>query len=137
MYSHILVPVADDETPERTDAALTAARLLMSAEARLSLLHVTEPIPGYVASYLPEGALDHARQETQAMLEAVADRAGMRAETAIVSGHGGRAIVDHAERTGVDCIVISSHRPGFQDVFFGSTAAHVVRHAPCSVHVLR
>jgi nucleotide-binding universal stress UspA family protein len=33
--------------------------------------------------------------------------------------------------------VIASHRPGMADLLIGSTAAQVVRHAPCAVHVLR
>ena len=39
--------------------------------------------------------------------------------------------------TDTDCVVIASHRPGLQDYLLGSTAARVVRHAACSVHVLR
>ncbi|WP_170501927.1 universal stress protein, partial [Ruegeria atlantica] len=38
---------------------------------------------------------------------------------------------------GIDCIVLASHKPGMKDFFLGSTAALVVRHARCSVHVLR
>jgi universal stress protein F len=33
--------------------------------------------------------------------------------------------------------VIASHRPGIQDYFLGSTASRVVRHANCTVHVMR
>ena len=38
---------------------------------------------------------------------------------------------------GVDLIIVASHRPGLQDYFLGSTAAKVVRHAKCSVLVIR
>ena len=40
-------------------------------------------------------------------------------------------------RAKADCIVIGSHKPGLIDYLLGSTAARVVRHAPCAVHVLR
>ncbi|WP_371932559.1 universal stress protein [Pararhizobium sp. IMCC21322] len=46
-------------------------------------------------------------------------------------------MVEYAESNGVDCIIIASHRPGLQDYFLGSTAARVVRHAHCAVHVIR
>ncbi len=46
--------------------------------------------------------------------------------------HGVSAVA-HA----VDCIVIGSHKPGLSDYLLGSTAARVVRHAPCAVHVYR
>ncbi|MDN3719952.1 universal stress protein [Roseibium salinum] len=32
---------------------------------------------------------------------------------------------------------MTSHKPGFSTYFMGSNAAHIVRHAPCSVMVLR
>jgi nucleotide-binding universal stress UspA family protein len=42
-----------------------------------------------------------------------------------------------AEEKGADLIIIASHRPGLKDYFLGSTAAKVVRHAKCSVLVIR
>lgn len=137
MYDHILIPVADDEDRGRTDAALEIARALGAPDARLTILHVMERIPAFIESQIPEAALEKGRRETDAMLKAVAERAPAGAKVEVVAGHAGRAILDYAERWGVDCIVIGSHRPGVQDVFFGSTAAHVVRHARCAVHVSR
>jgi len=58
-------------------------------------------------------------------------------EPVTLVGHAGRTIVDYATETGIDCIVIGSHKPGLNDYFLGSTSARVVRHAPCAVHVLR
>jgi universal stress protein F len=55
----------------------------------------------------------------------------------LTSGHAGRAIVDYASENNIDCIVMTSHKPGVEDLFLGSTAARVVRHAKCSVHVIR
>ena len=42
-----------------------------------------------------------------------------------------------AKEKNADMIIIASHRPGLQDYFLGSTAAKVVRHATCSVLVVR
>ncbi|RMD50251.1 MAG: universal stress protein [Alphaproteobacteria bacterium] len=46
-------------------------------------------------------------------------------------------ILRAARTLGVDLIVIAAHRPGLADYLLGSTAARVVRHAPCSVFVVR
>ena len=59
------------------------------------------------------------------------------AEARVVMGHAGRTIVEFAKEHEVDLIVMNSHRPGIGDYFLGSTAARVVRHAQCSVHVIR
>jgi nucleotide-binding universal stress UspA family protein len=53
------------------------------------------------------------------------------------SGHSYKTILEVAEEKQVDLIIIASHRPGLQDYFLGSTAAKVVRHARCSVLVMR
>ena len=53
------------------------------------------------------------------------------------SGHAYNTILDEAEKSGADLIIIASHRPGLQDYLLGSTAAKVVRHANCSVLVVR
>lgn len=51
-------------------------------------------------------------------------------------GHPARAIVNLAQEEGHDCIVIPSPAH-WHHLRLGSTAAGVVRHAHCSVHVLR
>jgi len=55
----------------------------------------------------------------------------------MLTGNAGRAITDYAEKIGADCIIAGSHKPSLQDYFLGSTAARIMRYAPCSVHVLR
>ncbi len=55
----------------------------------------------------------------------------------VIDGHSARSILDYAAGHHVDCIVMASHRPDFSDYLLGSTAARVVRHARCAVHVMR
>ena len=135
MYRHILLPVAIDHRPN-TEKAIEVARTLLDEGGRITALHVTEPIPGYVAQYLPEGHFEAARQELEATVRAeLGDPQDI--DVALVSGSAGTAINEFAAAHDVDCIVIASHRPGLQDYFLGSTAARVVRHARCNVHVVR
>ena len=70
-------------------------------------------------------------------MKQAARNAGTGAHAVVVHGHAGGSIVDYATKHGCDCIVIASHRPGVEDYLLGSTAARVVRHAACSVHVMR
>jgi len=135
MYSHVLLAVSPDEdTP--LQRGLEAARKLVSADGRITALTVIEDVPGYVAAEVPADVLHASHERTIGRFrERLAGETGL--ETVIVQGHPGREIVDWAESHNVDCIVIMSHRPGLSDLFLGSTAARVVRHAPTSVHVLR
>lgn len=135
MYKHILVPIALDHSPQ-TGEALALAEKLLEDGGRITALTVMEAIPPYVAQYLPEGQEQTNRQSVLAELRA--ELGGTKdAHANVVTGHAGRTIVEYAEEHDADCIVIASHRPGLQDYFLGSTAARVVRHAPCAVHVLR
>ncbi len=54
-----------------------------------------------------------------------------------VEGHSGGKNPDFANSHDVGCIVMASHRPGLQDYLLGSTAARVLRHANCSVYIVR
>lgn len=135
MYHNILVPVVFDGEHDRT-APVKLAGLLATPNAKFTFLHVIEKIPSYATSYIPEDL----QKELRVALDQTIDDLAKHLPGAtgqIVEGHSGRTILDYAKEHGVDLIIIASHRPGFQDLFLGSTAAHVVRHAACAVHVVR
>jgi nucleotide-binding universal stress UspA family protein len=60
-----------------------------------------------------------------------------RVTTAVRFGGTYQEILAHAEKIGAELIVIGSHKPNVADYLLGSTAARVVRHARCSVYVVR
>ena len=135
MYKKVLVPVALDHS-HSFKAALDVARLLSDDGAVVTVLNVIDKMANNVDEYLPEShskvRISEVETELKAELGGVLD-----AIPVVISGRAGSAIVDYAVEFEFDCIVITSHRPGLTDYFLGSTAARVVRHAPCSVHVIR
>lgn len=135
MYHNILVPISFDANRDVT-APLKLAEMLGTPEARITLLHVIEHIPSYAISYVPENYLVDAREAVKAELEKMAAQLP-NAEGVVIEGHSGRSILEWAESHNPDLIIIASHRPGMQDLLLGSTAAQVVRHARCAVHVVR
>ena len=135
MYQKVLVPVALEHS-RNFKVALDVARLLSDDGTVVTVLNVVEEMPSYVDEYLPESHSKFQILEIETKLKA--ELGGVSdAKPVAISGHAGSAIVDYAVEYGFDCIVITSHRPGLTDYFLGSTAARVVRHAPCSVHVIR
>ncbi len=135
MYDHIVIPVEIAEAETYQHAAKIAAALSNEA-AKITLLHVVEPIPTYVTTYIPPEIQTESRDAAKQGLSDMAKTLGIE-NTALVLGSAGRSIVDWAEENDADCIVIKSHKPEFSDYFLGSTAAWVVRHAKTNVHVLR
>ncbi len=136
MYSKILVPIHLGEAG-KAKLMLDAARQLADAGAAIVLVNVVEEVPAYVAAELPRGLMESSREEAVRRLEELAGREGIAATVDVRIGHPASTILAAAEEHGSDVIIIASHRPGFQDYLIGSTAGRVVRHAPCSVLVIR
>jgi universal stress protein F len=119
-----------------TDQALAIARILVGNEGKITAFHVVEQVPSYVAQHLPEGQMGKNIADAETSLKA--DIGGEKdVKVVVVAGHAGTTITEYAAEMDVDLIVIASHQPGLQDFFLGSTAARVVRHAACAVHVVR
>lgn len=136
MYTNILVPVVFDHGP-RSAESLKVAQALLEDGGKITLLHVREEIPSYASSYLPEGLAESQRNDAMESLRKMAADCEGACEIAVVHGHSYSSILEYSKTHDTDCIVIASHKPGFEDYFLGSTAARVVRHAKCGVHVLR
>lgn len=136
MYKNILVAIDPSHGPDQETALRMATHLAEDATARITAMTVVEPIPASVLAEAPE---DIAERAGALALADLRNLVGTQSEVNTVIRHGsaGPTIVDYAGEHGIDCIVLASHKPGLTDYFLGSTAARVVRHAPCSVHVLR
>ncbi len=135
MYRNILIPVVFGEN-SNTATALIAARTLGGSDAQITLLHVIETVPVYVSEYITTAVMQSTRKAiTLKMTELAKELPGC--EMAFAEGRPGPEISRYASDHGTDCIVIASHQPAFSDILLGSVAHHVVRHAKCSVTVLR
>lgn len=135
MYKNILVPVLFDEGHD-FEAAVKVARTLAADGATFTVLHVLEDIPQFAVVEIGEAVLEEQRKTVTENLTVAAKKLE-GAVPVLIHGHAGRGIVEYATKNGVDCIVMASHQLGFSDYFLGSTASNVVRHAKCSVHVIR
>ena len=137
MYKNILVPVAPHH-PANTEEAIKLAQTLRAEGGQITLLSALESIPSYVSQYLPNDQLEKNKASIKTRLvedaEGVSD---VSVKVMMVAGSAGAAVVEYAEEHGNDLIIIASHKPGLKDYFLGSTAARVVRHATCAVHVVR
>lgn len=134
MYKHILVPMALDHGI--ADTTMQIARTLLAEGGQITALHVHEAPNNSVSAYVDAGVIESAFSRSQKQMnDRVTGMEGVKAVT--VQGHSGRTIVDTATTLKVDCIVLGSHKPGLIDYLLGSTAARVVQHAPCAVHVAR
>lgn len=134
MYKKILVPMALDHGLSKD--TLEIAKALSGGNGEIIALHVYEAPQGSVQAYLDDAAKEEGLARARAELRAKTEHLdGVKAE--MVIGHTYRTIIEYAATHSIDCIVMGSHKPGFSDYLLGSTAARVVRHARCAVHVYR
>lgn len=127
----------DIARPGGNDAVLDTAETLAGAMgAGISVIYVLDPPPSYVLAELPEAVLGKRQAEAEDMLREILE--GRECDEIVVrEGPPAMEILDHAASIDADLIVLHSHEPGFSDYFIGSVAGRVVRHAHCSVYVLR
>lgn len=140
MIKTILVPI-DVAAKEAGAAALGMARELAEKHGgKITLLYVLAQVPGYVETRLPMGFREKILADATASLNEIAAKGGLAktAEVVVREGHPPTEILEFANERGVDMIVVASHNPGgVVDFLLGSVAARVVRHAHCSVLVVR
>ncbi len=137
MYARIIVAVDLDHL-EQARALFARAASLVDGGGEIRLLHVLEEVPGYVAAELPSDLSERRRAEAVVELKAMIDPAQeLRVTHEVRHGAASGQILQAAEDSGADLIMIASHKPGLRDYFIGSTAARVIRHAQCSVLVER
>ncbi len=141
MYRHILLPL-DLAQPDAQRKAVETA--VIQARSFGATLHALTVVPDYglsiVGSFFPAGqeqeALEHARQALHRFTEqAIPDDVAVQH----IVGHGRiyEEILRYARELSIDLIVMASHNPGLEDYLLGPNAARVVRHAACSVLVVR
>jgi len=136
MYKTILVPIDMGHVVEGKsiiDIAIDHA----SEDTKIILLNVVEEVPSWAAVQIPKDIIDSSVQAVRDEMKAIAAASGRKMDVEIRGGHSYNTILDVAEEKNADLIIVASHRPGLQDYFLGSTAAKVVRHAKCSVLVVR
>lgn len=141
MFNAVLVPI-DLNQPSSWEKALPmAVGLCRDSGAKLTVMTV---VPDFgmpiVAQYFPADYADRAQSEAKSALEKlVADLVpeGVDAECLVGYGTIYDEIMKAAGDKACDLIVMASHRPELKDYLIGPNAARVVRHAGCSVLVVR
>ncbi len=136
MFKTILVPI-DIAQADSSQATIDIAMNNGDADTKIILLNVVEEIPKWAAVQIPADIQKKSLQDSRDAIEAIARAANANTEVIIRVGHPYQTILAEAEKNSIDLVVIASHKPGLQDYLLGSTAAKVVRHATCSVLVVR
>jgi nucleotide-binding universal stress UspA family protein len=141
MYRNILVPVDLSDKHSWRKALPTAVSLCETFEAKLHLIAV---VPDFglpmVGQFFPEGYEAKLRQHAAKQLRDFAAQqvpGEVQSRRIVAEGKIYQEILKAADAIQADLIVMGSHRPELSDYLLGPNAAKVMRHAKCSVMVVR
>lgn len=140
MYDRILVPTDGSDTTTATiDHALHIAA---DNDATIEALYVVDMRIVRASSDLAEDIESRLREEGDRAVQAVADRAeeaGVTVETTVRAGTPDKEILEHADQTPTDLIVIGTHGKSPREKLrtMGSVSERVVQNSPVPVLVIR
>ena len=140
MFKTILVPVDLTELEISRPAMQKAVALAEWSGAALRLVNVQQLLPATFMDYVPADFDAQQKTDAEAELASLAAQLRLpheRISTVVRVGGVYPEILAEAESWGADLIVIGSHRPAMSTYLLGSNAKTVVRHAKCSVLVVR
>ena len=140
MFRKILIAVDLADPAPKPMGLDQAIELSTASGGELRLVNIQPLLPATFMEYVP--ADFDAEQEKRATVALNEIIAGLGLPKERVSGAvriGGiyHEILAEAGEWGADLIVIGSHRPVVTDYLLGSNAKTIVRHALCSVLVVR
>jgi nucleotide-binding universal stress UspA family protein len=140
MFKTILVPVDLGEVEAAKPAIDKAVELAESSGGSLRLIYVRAIVPVTYMEFMPP-AFDEEQQADAdrrlAELAAGVDLPSERVSAAVGLGSVYNEVLNQADQIGADLIVVGSHQPSMATYLLGSNASAIVRHAKCSVLVVR
>lgn len=140
MFDSILVPIDLSEIEVSSKALKVAEHMAKESKARVRLINVQQFLPTTYMDFVPEDFEEEQRKwatEELAKVSSTLDLPSSQLTTHIRIGGIYPEILAEADEWGADLIVIGSHRPAMSTYLLGSNAKTVVRHAKCSVLVVR
>jgi nucleotide-binding universal stress UspA family protein len=135
------IAVGFDGSDGAWKALQEAVRLARLEKAELWVISIEE-LPRYPGA---PSEVNEEREAANSYLHTIhqeaatlANREGVTLHTDIRIGHPARGLVDYVSERGIDLLVLGhSGHSSLWGTFLGTTADKVVRHAPCSVLVVR
>ncbi|HXJ07137.1 MAG TPA: universal stress protein [Candidatus Acidoferrum sp.] len=131
------VLIALDVTTQRTEIVNEAAFRPWPAESTFLLMHVLDPFPFVKAPISLKRAQAAAALQLKNASKSLVE-AGWKTETDVILGMPRRLVSQIAASWHADLVMVGSNEIGaLTRLFLGSTARSVLRHAPCSVEIVR
>ncbi|MET0606926.1 MAG: universal stress protein [Beijerinckiaceae bacterium] len=139
MFRRILVSI-DLSDPPLAREAIARAVAMADDDGEVRLVHVRPLMPLMMLEYVPDGFDSERQVDAEKKLGELARSVQLPTErVSMVVRQGGvyPEVIAEAESWDAKVIVTGAHRPAMSTYLLGSNASAIVRHARCSVFVVR
>jgi nucleotide-binding universal stress UspA family protein len=139
----ILFPT--DFSEGSSQALQYAVDLTKKYGAKLYVVHVVYDVAKTAGWYVPHVSVDQMYKDIQEGAKKELEKFGVEAlgevkniERTVLTGVPHEEVMNFAKKNKIDLIIMGTHgRKGIDRILFGSTAAQIVRFAPCPVLTVR
>ena len=140
MFRTILVPVDLDDIETSRPALDKAVVLAEASGGTIRVIYVRSLVPVSFMEFVPPQFDAAQQQDAEKRLAALVEGIRLpreRVSSVVTMGGVYHDVLQEADDMRADLIVVGSHRPTMATYLLGSNAATIVRHAKCSVLVVR
>jgi len=140
MFHRIILAVDLAESGAAPKGLSQALELALASSGELRLVNVQPLLPATFMEYVPADFDEEQEGRAREALETIAAKIELpkdRLSYVVVSGGIYHELLREATEWRADLIVVGSHRPVMSVYLLGSNAKTIVRHAQCSVLVVR
>lgn len=141
MFHRILVPIDLSEASVADQGVNVAKEIAQRSDGALRLVHVIDSaVIAAPMLYLPPVDFGQLAAEQGKALEGIArslELPGKAVESCVRMGGVYAEVLAEAADWKADLIVVGAHKPSMSTYLLGSSATAIVRHATCSVLVVR
>lgn len=140
MYNSILIPMDLEHEDMFPKAVALAQRLIGDEEGCIHGVYVDETMIHHANFSISGDAVEQAREETRKKVKAMFRKhvpEALRGKCRVRKGVVYDAVLEEAGKVKPDVILVASGRPGLSSYLLGSNAEKILRHAQCSVFVIR
>jgi universal stress protein F len=134
MYNTVVCAIGRGSR-ERTQQLIKTASMLVAPDGKLHLVHVLDGLAS--SSGFPDAWDMGVIADVEKTLVKALRATGTSAAVHVREGRPSEGVVALLNEVRADLVVIVSHQDDALEHVFGSVLDHVVRYAPCSIHILR
>lgn len=140
MYSSILIPLDLEHEDMFPKAVAVAQQLIGDKDGSIHVAYVDQAMIHHGNFSLSSEAVKQAQDDTKQKVKKLFKKyvpETLRGKCRLSKGVVYDAILDEAKKIKPEVILVAAGRPGLSSYLLGSNAEKILRHAQCSVFVIR